>query len=184
MGSNELSEMFPPAQTIAAEPGISADKRRDPADLTRAETVDADHGRIETRRIRVRTKLPLRLDKKWRDIKAICRIERIRETKTKCSREVVYALPQRATRDLRRRGIIEGVSRPLGDRELRVPRPRRDIPRGRLAHSHRRGTASHGDAPIKRARAHPPHRPEANRRPPRLRRKTKSRPQATHGLMN
>ena len=84
--------MFPPAQTIAAEPGLSTEKRRDPADLKRAETVDKGHGRIETRRIRVRTKLPLRLDKKWRDIRAICRIERIRETKTKCSREVVYAI--------------------------------------------------------------------------------------------
>ena len=84
--------MFPPAQTIAAEPGLSAAKRRDPDDLKRAETVNADHGRIETRRIRVRTSLPLRLGKKWPDIRAICRIERIRETKTKCSREVVYAI--------------------------------------------------------------------------------------------
>ena len=54
--------------------------------------VDKGHGRIETRRIRVRTRLPLRLDKKWPEIKAICRIERIRETKDRCSREVIYAI--------------------------------------------------------------------------------------------
>ena len=84
--------MFPPAEIIAAEPGLTADKRRDPSDLTRAETIDKGHGRIETRRIRVRTKLPSRLDKKWPDIKAICRIERIRETKDRCSREVIYAI--------------------------------------------------------------------------------------------
>jgi hypothetical protein len=35
---------------------------RDPADLVRAETVEKVHGRIEIRRIRVRTKLPTRLD--------------------------------------------------------------------------------------------------------------------------
>ena len=84
--------MFPPAEIIAAEPGLTADKRRDPSDLTRAETIDKGHGRIETRRIRVRTKLPSRLDKKWPDITAICRIERIRETKDRCSREVIYAI--------------------------------------------------------------------------------------------
>ena len=60
--------------------------------ITTHETVDADHGRIETRRIAVRTKLPARLDEKWPGIKAICRIERIRENKLYCSREVVYAI--------------------------------------------------------------------------------------------
>jgi hypothetical protein len=76
---------------IAAVPGLSA-KRRDPADLGRAETVDKGHGRIETRRIQVRTKLPARLDQEWPGLKAICRIERIRELKDRCSREVIYAI--------------------------------------------------------------------------------------------
>lgn len=40
----------------------------------------------------MRTKLPSRIDEKWPDIKAICRIERIRELKTYCSREVIYAI--------------------------------------------------------------------------------------------
>jgi predicted transposase YbfD/YdcC len=40
----------------------------------------------------VRTALPLRLDENWPGLTAICRIERIRETKTYCSREVVYAI--------------------------------------------------------------------------------------------
>ena len=77
---------------VAAEPGLTAEKRRDPPDLKRAETVDKDHGRIETRRIQVRTKLPARLGESWPAITAICRIERIRETKDRCSREVVYAI--------------------------------------------------------------------------------------------
>ena len=47
--------MFPPAQTIAAEPGLTVEKQRQPSDLKRAETAGADHGRIATRRIRVRT---------------------------------------------------------------------------------------------------------------------------------
>jgi hypothetical protein len=57
---------------IAAVPGQTAE-RRDPADLVRAETVEKGHGRIEIRRIRVRTKLPARLDQAWSGLKAICR---------------------------------------------------------------------------------------------------------------
>lgn len=76
---------------IAAAPGQTAE-RRDPADLVRAETVEKGHGRIEIRRIRVRTKLPVRLDQEWLGLKAICRIERIRELKDRCSREVIYAI--------------------------------------------------------------------------------------------
>ena len=40
----------------------------------------------------MRTKLPSRLDENWPGITAICRIERIRELKTYCSREVIYAI--------------------------------------------------------------------------------------------
>ena len=40
----------------------------------------------------MRTKLPACLDETWPGIKAICRIERIRENKLYCSREVVYAI--------------------------------------------------------------------------------------------
>ena len=76
---------------IAAVPGL-AGERRDRADLARAETVEKGHGRIETRRIQVRTKLPARLDQEWPGLKAICRIERIRELKDRCSREVIYAI--------------------------------------------------------------------------------------------
>ena len=67
-------------------------ERRDPPDLKRAETVEKGHGRIETRRIAVRTKLPSRLDENWPGLTAICRIERRREHKDRCSREVVYAI--------------------------------------------------------------------------------------------
>jgi len=84
------SATIPPSR-VAAEPGIP-DKPYDPPDLKRAETVDAGHGRIETRRIAVRTKLPSRLDEKWQGVTAICRIERIRELKACCTREVIYAI--------------------------------------------------------------------------------------------
>ena len=76
---------------IAAVPGTSAG-RRDPSDLRRAETIEKDHGQIETRRIAVRTKLPSRLDEKWSGLTAICRIERRREMKTYCTRQVIYAI--------------------------------------------------------------------------------------------
>lgn len=71
---------------------MTANERRDPPDLKRAETVEKGHGRIETRRLAVRTKLPSLLDKNWPGITAICRIERIRELKDRCSREVIYAI--------------------------------------------------------------------------------------------
>ena len=67
-------------------------ERRDPPDLKRAETVEKGHGRIETRRIAVRTRLPSRLDENWPGLTAICRIERRREHKDRCSREIIYAI--------------------------------------------------------------------------------------------
>jgi hypothetical protein len=59
---------------------LRANERRDPPDLKRARTIDKDHGRLETRSIAVRTKLPSLLDKNWPVITAICRIERICRT--------------------------------------------------------------------------------------------------------
>jgi hypothetical protein len=60
--------------------------------LRRAETIEKAHGRIETRRIAVRTKLPARLDQNWPGVTAICQIERRRESKTYCTRQLVYAI--------------------------------------------------------------------------------------------
>jgi hypothetical protein len=57
----------------------------------RAETVEKGHGRIETRRIAVRP-IPSRLDRLWPGAKRILRIERLRETRTLCQRQVVYAI--------------------------------------------------------------------------------------------
>jgi predicted transposase YbfD/YdcC len=82
---------FPPQMVVSAVP-LRADARRDPPDMKRAETVDKGHGRIEIRRIAVRTVLPTRLDQNWPGITAICRIERIRELRDRCSREVIYAI--------------------------------------------------------------------------------------------
>ncbi|MCF6200166.1 MAG: hypothetical protein L3J67_12390, partial [Hyphomicrobiaceae bacterium] len=58
------------------KPGVR-DIAYDPADLKRAQTIDKGHGRIETRCLCVRTKLPDQLDQKWPGLTAICRIERI-----------------------------------------------------------------------------------------------------------
>ena len=82
---------FPPQAIVAAVP-LMADERRDPPDLKRARTVEKGHGRIETRSIQVRTKLPSRLEQNWPALTAICRIERIREMADRCSREVIYAI--------------------------------------------------------------------------------------------
>ena len=86
---------------------LRRDERRDPADLKRAETVDKGHGRLETRRIAVRTKLPARLDQNWPGITALCRIERIRETKTYCSREVIYAITSLPKEKLDPAGLLK-----------------------------------------------------------------------------
>lgn len=82
---------FPPRAVVAAV-ALTARERRDPPDLKRAQTLEKGHGRIETRRIAVRTRLPSRLDQNWPGITAICRIERIRELKDRCSRQVIYAI--------------------------------------------------------------------------------------------
>lgn len=64
----------------------------DPPDLARHEHVDAGHGRIETRRIAARSALPARLGVEWKDLAQIVRIERRRELKAFCQRQVIYAI--------------------------------------------------------------------------------------------
>ena len=91
---------------VAAVP-TRADARRDPPDLKRAKTVEKGHGRIETRSIQVRTKLPSRIEQNWPEIKAICRIERIRELKTHCSREVIYAITSLTPDKLDAAGMLQ-----------------------------------------------------------------------------
>lgn len=84
--------MFPPASVVAATPELAAAPRRDPPDMTRAAKTGKEHGRIEVRSIAVRTKLPVRLDENWPGITAMCRIERTRELKDHCTRQVIYAI--------------------------------------------------------------------------------------------
>ena len=80
-----------PPSRVSWKRGVEPEKN-DLPDLSRAETLEKGHGRIEHRMIAVRTKLPQYLQEKWPDLKVICRIERRRETKTFCSQEVVYAI--------------------------------------------------------------------------------------------
>ena len=97
---------FPPRAVVAAVP-LTASQRRDPPDLKRAQTVEKGHGRIETRRIAVRTRLPSRLDRNWPGITAICRIERIRELKDRCSRQVIYAITSMALDKLEPAALLQ-----------------------------------------------------------------------------
>jgi len=60
--------------------------------MARARHVDAGHGRIETRTIAVRSKIPAYLDVEWKGLAQIVRIERRRELKTFCERHVIYAI--------------------------------------------------------------------------------------------
>ncbi len=82
--------MIPPSR-LASHPGQTTE-RIDPPDLRRATECDKAHGRIEVRRIAVRSKLPARLDQNWAGLTQIIRIERTRETKTLCQRQTIYAI--------------------------------------------------------------------------------------------
>ena len=75
---------------MAAVPG-TPDRRVDPLDLERAETIGKQHGRIAIRRIAVRSP-PARLDQQWPGLLRVCRIERLRELKTCCERQIIYAI--------------------------------------------------------------------------------------------
>ncbi|MDQ6436840.1 ISAs1 family transposase [Mesorhizobium sp. LHD-90] len=75
---------------MASRPG-QATEPVDRKDMRRAETVEKAHGRIETRRIAVRP-IPSRLDRDWPGATQIVRLERLRELKDRCSRQIVYAI--------------------------------------------------------------------------------------------
>src|SRR3954462_4196381 len=87
--SRTPSATIPPTR-VAALPGAS-NRRVDPPDLERADTTDKGPGRIETRRIAVPPP-PSRLDQNWPGLMRVCRIERIRELKTRCERQIIYAI--------------------------------------------------------------------------------------------
>jgi len=55
----------------------------------------------------VRTKLPCRLDQKWPGLTAICRIERTRETKTYCTRDVIYAITSLPSEKLEAASLLQ-----------------------------------------------------------------------------
>jgi len=80
-----------PPSRLASRPGQSP-QRIDPPDLARAQDADKAHGRIEIRRIAVRGKPPAYLDKDWPALARVVRIERTRETKILCSRQIIYAI--------------------------------------------------------------------------------------------
>jgi len=65
--------------------------RSGPGDPARAETIEKAHGRIEHRLIE-RRPIPARLDMIWHGATFIARIERRRELKDRCERQVIYAI--------------------------------------------------------------------------------------------
>jgi hypothetical protein len=79
--------------------------------LTTARTVDADHGRIETRTASVSTDIKwLRKQHKWPGLVAIGKVEHIREVPGKTTRDIVSgakprALPHFFPAPIRRRGL-------------------------------------------------------------------------------
>jgi hypothetical protein len=74
--------------------------------MRRAETVEKAHGRIETRRIAVRP-IPSRLDRDWPGARQIVRIERLRELKDRCSRQLVYAITSIPPEAIAAAGLLE-----------------------------------------------------------------------------
>ncbi len=92
----------------------------------RAYDVDKAHGRIEIRRIAVRSKPPAYLDKEWPDLVRVARIERTRETKVLCSRQVVYAITS-IPDELMSRAIVGSGARSLADRKQALSRARRHL---------------------------------------------------------
>jgi predicted transposase YbfD/YdcC len=63
------------------------------AGLATAQTIDADHGRIETRTASVSTDIKWLQDQhKWPGLMAIVKVERSRETPDKTTRDVAYYL--------------------------------------------------------------------------------------------
>src|SRR5206468_7614889 len=83
------SATIPPSR-VAALSG-TPNRRVDPPDLERAETIAKEHGRIEIRRIAVRPP-PSRLDQNWPGLVRVCRIEHIRELRHYCERQIIYAI--------------------------------------------------------------------------------------------
>lgn len=74
--------------------------------MRRTETVEKGHGRIETRRVAVRP-IPARLDRVWPGATMIVRIERLRELKDRCSRQLVYAITSIPPETIDAAGLLE-----------------------------------------------------------------------------
>jgi hypothetical protein len=100
--------------------------------MCRAETVEKGHGRIETRRIAVRP-IPSRLDREWPGARQIVRLERLRELKDRCSRQVVYAIPRSPPEAMDAQALL-GLARAHWQIENRLFRVRSGNAPAALAH--------------------------------------------------
>src|SRR5208283_2583908 len=118
-------------------------------------TVDADHGRIETRGISVSTDIDwLQERHRWPGLEAIGKVTRTRETGDKISTETAYYLfstPITADHGRTRR---RSRAQPLGRREPFALAPRRDHERRCRSKPHGQRAAQSGRAPPHGAQRH------------------------------
>lgn len=68
--------------------------------------MEKGHGRIETRRIAVRP-IPSRLDREWPAARQVVRLERLRELKDRCQRQIVYAITSLPPEAIDAEGLLE-----------------------------------------------------------------------------
>jgi predicted transposase YbfD/YdcC len=91
-----LATLFPPEliNALGGSPPPAHD-RHPPPDLEQAVTIEKGHGRIETRRLWVSRESAAHLN--WPGAAQLCRIERVRESAGKVSREIAYAITSLAS---------------------------------------------------------------------------------------
>ena len=182
------SAAIPPSR-LASRPGQGV-ARTDPPGLARHERVDAGRGRIGTRIIAARSALPARPDTQWKDPAQIVRIERRRELKASCQRQVIHAVTSLA-RETHGAPELLALARDRWHVESRLfhPRPgrhraRRDVRRRPLPRADRQRPP--GPRPSEgRGSRHDQNARLANTpRPRSLRRKPQSRYPHTLEVMN
>lgn len=138
---------------------------------------------IETRNIAVRP-TPSRLDRNWRGATMIMRIERRREFKDRCQAPDHLRDHFLAARGHGCRSPAEPRPRPLAGGEPALPRPRRNLRRGRMPCQNRQCPGRARPFARRKPQPHPKTQAKAQTRPRSLRCKPEGRNQGRHPSMN